>query len=108
MSSKKESKNARAFFTDCELKRLEQLEEEFESSEECQSISKQRSALFEELRCAIPEELHRLLIQYGSTANDLMLFQEKFFYRQGLMDCFMYTQMLMGDRKDIKMNISIL
>ena len=103
----KHSKKSGNLTLPLEIDRLGQLEEEFFSSGELPELMSQRTAMYDQLRSALPKEQKALLIKYSDINTHIGGLMIKFFYKYDLLDRATITRLLRGKQK-LKLDIHIL
>ena len=90
-----------------EIERISQLEKEFMSSAEVQSLITQRNAIYDEIETALPERLKSQVLKCADINTDIEVSGIIFFYKHALTDRAAITRILRGKQR-LKLDIHIL
>ncbi|HHV59401.1 MAG TPA: hypothetical protein GXX49_03735 [Clostridiaceae bacterium] len=100
-------KNKRGFSVDCEVKRIECLEREFDKKEEVTKLHTLTYELFEKLIGQLPESGRIQLTQFSDAMNRLMCLQATFYYAHGLSDGSALAKFISNDKQNVTINITV-
>jgi hypothetical protein len=94
------------FYAEYEIKRLDQLAREFETSDKYVEINGESDNLYNKLLEALPEDLHVVLLEYNTIWSNSLSLAYTHFYKQGFADSMLFMQGIMGVHKDIKIGLT--
>ncbi|HHV60802.1 MAG TPA: hypothetical protein GXX49_11050 [Clostridiaceae bacterium] len=100
-------KNKKGFSVDCEVKRIECLEREFDSMEEVARLHSITYELFDKLVEQLSESGRMQLTQFSDAMNRLMCLQATFYYAHGLSDGSALANFISGDKQKVNINITV-
>ena len=108
MDGKKEDKGFGEFVTECEVKRLQQLDNIFEESGEFADCEAKEDRLYEKLRKALPQDMVRDLNRYGDVHLLQRTLTRVFFYKHGFKDAMAFSKLVGEKRENVRLDIKIL
>ena len=100
-------KNKKRFSVDCEVKRIECLEREFDRKEEVTRLHTLTYDLFHKLLEQLPESGRVQLNEFSDAMNRLMCLQATFYYAHGLSDGSALANFISGDKQKVNINITV-
>jgi predicted lipase len=100
-------KSKKGFAVDCEVKRIECLEREFDRKEEVTKLHTLTYELFDKLAEQLPESGRIQLTQFSDAMNRLMCLQATFYYAHGLSDGSALANFISGDKQNVTINITV-
>jgi hypothetical protein len=95
------------FMDSCELTRYDQLEDDFQKSESFIKLAAEYEELYGKLKDCLAEGQLELLKQLEDVISNIGIERGFAFYKSGFMDASDLIQLVMGSRKDIRLNIQI-
>ena len=95
------------FMNSCELTRYDQLEADFQKSDSFITLAAEYEELYGKLTECLTEEQLKLLKLLEDAISNIGIERGFAFYKNGFMDASDIIQLVMGSRKDIKLNIQI-
>jgi hypothetical protein len=100
-------KSKKGFSVDCEAKRIECLEREFDSKEEVKKLHTLTYELFDKLIEQLPESGRLQLTKFSDAMNRLMCLQGTFYYAHGLSDGSALAKFISNDKQNVTINITV-
>jgi hypothetical protein len=95
------------FMDSCELTRYDQLEAEFQKGGEFIRLAQEYEEVYDRLKELLSESQLELLKKYEDILNNIGIQRGFAFYKSGFTDASELIQIVIGTRKDIKLNIQI-
>ena len=95
------------FMDSCELTRYDQLEADFQKGESFITLAAEYEELYGKLKEYLTEDQLKLLTQLEDVIGSIGIERGFAFYKNGFMDASDLIQLVMGSRKDIKLNVQI-
>ena len=95
------------FMDSCELTRYDQLEADFQKTDSFVGLAIDYEELYGKLEECLTEDQLKLLKQLEDVLNNIGIERGFAFYKNGFMDAADIIQLVMGSRKDIKLNVQI-
>ena len=95
----RQKKRLRELFAFVERKRLDQVEQSIDDNEAYLSFFANQRALYDMLQDELPQELHHALREYDDNGNNIVVSQERDFYRAGFQDAILLVKLSMDGRQ---------
>ena len=95
------------FMDSCELTRYDQLEADFQKSDSFAGLAAEYEELCGKLKECLTKDQLKLLTQLEDALSSIGIERGFAFYKNGFMDAADIIQLVMGSRKDIKLNVQI-
>ena len=91
------------FEIDC----LDKLGLEFAKSGAVADLIRQKSAMYEQIKAALPKELRAVLSKYDDNDNHISAEQQKFFFKRGCVSSMRMARRVFGGKSNIRLDVRI-
>jgi len=101
-----EFKKSKEFISSCEVRRLEELENEFNAHEKFSEILKEKQMFSDKLAEALPDDLYKIFSQYCDVCLQETTERSRFNYMHSFMDATQLMAMALGNKQTINVEIN--